>query len=62
MAYTLALKDMGGTDCPYVARGKTMEQLRADVAKHAKKIHGYKEEQLNDTEMKEKIKTEIKQE
>ena len=35
MAYTLACKD-AGTDCPYVARGETEEEVLRDGAKHVK--------------------------
>jgi predicted small metal-binding protein len=61
MAMTLACKDLG-TDCPYVASGETEEGLMADMAKHAKEVHGYTDEQLQDPEMMEKVKTAIKKE
>ena len=57
----LACRDLG-TTCPYVAHGETMEQLNADLAKHAKEVHGYTEEQLHNPEMVEKVKAAIKQE
>jgi predicted small metal-binding protein len=43
-----------------VARGETEEQLMADVARHAKEVHGYTDEQLNDPEMMKKVKAAIK--
>jgi len=39
-----------------------MEQLNADLAKHAKEVHGYTEEQLHNPEIVEKVKAAIKQE
>lgn len=60
MAYTLACKDIG-TQCPYVARGETMDDIMVDVGQHGKKVHGYTDEQLNDPEMMRKIKAAIKQ-
>ncbi len=61
MGLKLACQDLG-TACPYVARGETTEELMADAAKHAKEVHGYTDEQLNDPEMQEKIKAAIKEE
>ncbi|MGB2697352.1 MAG: DUF1059 domain-containing protein [Candidatus Zixiibacteriota bacterium] len=61
MAMTLVCKDLGA-DCPYVARGETEEELMADVIKHAKEVHGYTDEQINDPEMVKKVKAAIKKE
>ena len=61
MAMTLACRDVG-TDCPYVARGETEEELMADVAKRGKEVQGYTEEQLKDPEMMKKVKAAIKTE
>ena len=61
MAKTMACRDLG-VDCFYVARGETEEKLMADVAKHAKEVHGYTEEQLEDPEMMKKVKAAIKTE
>ena len=47
MAYTLTCEDFGG-DCPYLARGETEEEVLQDGAKHAKEVHGYTDEQIND--------------
>ena len=60
MAYTLACRD-SGADCPYVARGETMEEMWEDASKHVKEVHGYTDEQLNDPKLKEKMKPFIKQ-
>ncbi|GAG05918.1 unnamed protein product [marine sediment metagenome] len=61
MAKTMACQDLG-VDCSYVAHGETEEELMADVAKHAKEVHRYTEEQLKDPEMMKKVKTAIKTE
>ncbi len=61
MAMTLACRDTGA-DCPYVARGETENELMADIVKHAKEVHGYTDEQLNDPKMIEKVKAAIKRE
>lgn len=61
MGYTLACRDTG-VDCPYVARGETMDVVMADGAKHGKAVHNYTDEQLNDPEMIKKFKAAIKQE
>jgi len=60
MAYTLACRD-AGVDCPYVARGETMEELFEDSKKHLKEVHDYTEEQLNDPKMVEELKKLVKQ-
>jgi len=60
MAYTLACKDFGG-DCPYVARGETIEAVVEDGKKHAKEVHGYTDEQMNAPEFIEQTKALIKQ-
>jgi len=61
MAKTMACQDLG-VDCSYVARGETEEELMADVAKHAKEVHGYTDEQLKDPEMMKKVEAAIKTE
>jgi len=61
MAKTMACRDLG-VDCSYVARGETEEELMADVAKHAKEVHGYTDEQLKDPEMMKKVEAAIKTE
>ncbi len=61
MGYKLACRDLG-MDCPYVARGETMEELMALTIKHGKKVHGYTDEQLNDPKMAKVIKAAVKRE
>jgi predicted small metal-binding protein len=62
MTLTLACKDTGMEQCPYVAKGETVEETLNDAGKHGKEVHGYTDEQLSDPEMittlKKKIKTE----
>ncbi len=61
MAMTLACRDFESS-CTYVARGDTEKELIANMEKHAKKVHGYTDEQLKDPEMIKKIKAAIKKE
>ena len=61
MAMTLSCRDLDST-CTYVARGNTEKELMADMEKHAKKVHGYTDEQLKDPKMMKKIKKAIKKE
>lgn len=60
MALLIFCRDVGH-DCPFEARGETMEEVLVQVAKHAKEVHGLTDEQLNDPELMEKIKAAIKQ-
>ncbi|UCF07257.1 MAG: DUF1059 domain-containing protein [Thermoplasmata archaeon] len=62
MTYTLACSDTGMTGCPYVARGQTMEELMDDAGQHAKRVHSYTDEQLNDPELLKQLKLVIKEE
>ena len=64
MGYKLTCRDLETSDCPYVARSETMEELTADIAKHFKVVHGYTEEQLeiHREDMIKKIKAVVKQE
>ena len=59
MAYTFACQDLG-VDCPYVAQGETADETIAEANKHAKEVHGYTDEQINDPQMIEKVKAAIK--
>ena len=59
MAYTFACRDFG-VDCPYVARGETIDEVIAEGAKHAKEVHGYTDEQLKDPKLIEAVKKVIK--
>jgi len=59
MGYSLACKDLG-VDCNWTARGETKEELVTAAAKHAKEVHDYTDEQLNDPGLNEKIQALIK--
>jgi len=59
MTYTLACRD-AGVDCDFVARGETEEEVLKIGAKHAKEVHGYTDEQLNDPKFIEENKKIIK--
>ena len=59
MAFTLACKDFG-VSCPYVAHGETEEEVLQDVSKHAKEVHSYTDEQVNDPKFIEQAKKLIK--
>ena len=60
MAYTLACRDLGA-DCPYVARGETIDEVLQDGVKHVKEVHGFTDEQVNAPEFIEESKAAIKQ-
>ena len=60
MAYKLNCKDFG-SDCDYVAKGETVDDLLANCTKHVKEVHGFTDEQLNDPEMIEKAKSLIQE-
>ena len=60
MALQFACRDVGVT-CDFIAKGETEEELLEQVAKHAKEVHGYTDEQLNDPEMMKKVKSAVKQ-
>ena len=34
--------------CPYTAHGENMEELLEDMGRHAKEVHGYTDEELQD--------------
>lgn len=56
MGYTLACKDFG-MNCPYVAKAETEEQVIRDAGAHAKQVHSYTDEQLNDPAFMAKAKS-----
>lgn len=61
MAKSLACRDLG-TKCDYVARGETVEEMLADIGKHAKESHGFNDEMLKDPELNKQIKAATKSE
>lgn len=60
MALQFACRDVG-VACDFIAKGETEEELLEQAAKHAKEVHGYTDEQLNDPEMMKKVKSAVKQ-
>lgn len=61
VAFTLACRDTG-TDCPFIARGETEDEMMKNLIVHAKEVHNYTDEQINDPEMMKKVKAAIKEE
>jgi predicted small metal-binding protein len=55
MAYTLACKD-AGVACDFVAKGETEEEVLTEGIKHVKEVHGYTDEQVNDSKFLEESK------
>jgi len=62
MGLKLACKDLDPAGaCPYVVKGENMEELKADLFKHAKAVHNYTDEQLNDPKILAKVKELVKE-
>ena len=59
MPYKLACRDLG-VNCDFVAKGETKEQVLAEAIKHAKKVHGYTDKQVKETEFVVELKKGIK--
>ena len=60
MAYTLSCRD-AGVDCASVVRGETEEEVLREGIKHVKEVHGFTDEQINDSKFLEETKKLIKQ-
>lgn len=60
MGFTFACRDLG-VDCDVVVEGDTVEDVLAKGAVHAKEVHGYTDEQLNDPEMVKRTQAAVKQ-
>jgi len=56
MGLKLKCSDLGEPTCPFVARAENMEELMETLGKHAKKVHGYTDEQLQEPEMAAAVK------
>ncbi|MCD4808204.1 MAG: DUF1059 domain-containing protein [Methanococcoides sp.] len=61
MTYKLACADVG-VACPFVAEGKTMDEMMEVAVKHVKAEHGYTDEQINDPATQKEIKAAVKEE
>lgn len=63
MGMKLACKDLDPVlACPFVAKGETMEDLKADLFAHAKAVHNYTDEQLKDPKMLAEVNRLVKKE
>jgi predicted small metal-binding protein len=63
MGVKLACKDLDpDMACPFVAKGETMEELKADLFAHAKAVHNYTDEQLQDPKMLAEVNRLVKKE
>jgi predicted small metal-binding protein len=65
MGLTLVCGDLRVTDCPFVVRGETLDELTEVLGKHLKGVHGYtdkKLQEIHNKEMMEKLKATVKQE
>ena len=61
MGLKLACRDLEpNLTCPYVARGENMEEVQVDRTQHAKTVHNYTDDQLNDPKMVAAIKAGVK--
>jgi predicted small metal-binding protein len=56
---TISCRDVG-RDCDCIVEGETEEELMKNAEYHAVKDHGYKQEDIMTSEMKEKIKSHIR--
>jgi len=56
---TIACRDVG-QNCDCIIEGESEEDLMKKAAEHAVTDHGYKEEDVMTSEMKEKIRSHIK--
>ncbi len=57
MGVKIACSDVDPTiSCPFVAKGKTMEEATAQLVEHAKTVHDYTDEQLKDPKIMEAVK------
>jgi predicted small metal-binding protein len=56
---TLSCRDVG-RDCDCVVQGETEEELMKNAGEHAVKDHGYKQEDIMTSEMKDKIRLHIR--
>jgi predicted small metal-binding protein len=62
MGFKVVCKDIDPkSSCPYVASGDSIDELQADLAQHAKTVHNYTDEQLQDPKVVEAIKAAIKE-
>jgi predicted small metal-binding protein len=56
---SIACRDVG-QNCDCIVQGKTEEELMKNAAEHAVKDHGYTEQDIMTPDMKEKIKSHMR--
>jgi predicted small metal-binding protein len=59
MTYSLSCRD-AGVACDFVAKGASEDAVLKTSAQHAKEVHGYTDQQLNDPKFLEGVKKIIK--
>jgi predicted small metal-binding protein len=62
MGLKVECKDLGEPTCPFIAHGESTEELMESLVPHAKKVHGYTDEQLQSPEMIAAVKAAIQEE
>ena len=61
MAKTLACRDVG-SNCDFVVRGESDDEVIAGMVKHGKVVHKLSDEEVNSPEMMNLVKAAIKNE
>lgn len=61
MAKTVACRDLG-SNCDYVVRGETEDEVIAGMVKHGKEVHKLPDEEVKSPEMMKMLKAAIKNE
>jgi len=61
MAKTLACRDVG-SNCDFVVRGESDDEVIAGMVKHGKVAHKLSDEEVNSPEMMKQVKAAIKNE
>ena len=61
MVKTVACRGLG-SDCDFVLRGETVDELITGMEKHGLEVHSMTEEQVKSPQMTDKLKSIIKEE
>ena len=61
MVKTVACRGLG-SNCDFVLRGETVDELITGMEKHGKEVHNMTDEQVKSPQMTEKLKSIIKNE
>jgi predicted small metal-binding protein len=59
MAKVLICRETG-TDCDYIVRGQTEEEVLRDAAKHVKEVHGFMDAQVSDSQTQRLLRSLIR--